>query len=122
MGNKAIDVVTKFMTSQRHFKDTDARMNWVEWALNPKTYPFRYEKVVKTCDGSEVRSVSLGPTVTRILLSVPRRCLIEKIQHLPTQAHSPNTRLPHQAYPAACQSDQGPSLQRSSPCDHCSEF
>ena len=45
MGAEAIVAVANFMTSRR-FDGPDDRAQWVEWALEPKTFPFRYEKVV----------------------------------------------------------------------------
>ncbi|RDX41935.1 hypothetical protein OH76DRAFT_1422804 [Lentinus brumalis] len=50
MGQEAIEVVSKYMMSRR-FTGREERKEWVHWALDPKAFPFRYEKVVQTADG-----------------------------------------------------------------------
>ncbi|KAI0699795.1 hypothetical protein C8T65DRAFT_742412 [Cerioporus squamosus] len=57
MGTKAIEVVNKHMMSRRFVGRKD-RKEWVEWAFNPKSFPFRYEKVEKTTDSESVAATS----------------------------------------------------------------
>ncbi|RPD53918.1 hypothetical protein L226DRAFT_525882 [Lentinus tigrinus ALCF2SS1-7] len=52
MGTEAIHAVSKFMSSRR-FTGSDDRKEWVQWALDPKTFPFRYERVEKTANGEK---------------------------------------------------------------------
>ncbi|KAI1782778.1 hypothetical protein LXA43DRAFT_1068291 [Ganoderma leucocontextum] len=51
VANEAIDVVTTYMLSRR-FEGTEARADYVSWALSEKdNWPFRYSRVVETEDG-----------------------------------------------------------------------
>ncbi|KAI0704507.1 hypothetical protein C8T65DRAFT_696547 [Cerioporus squamosus] len=52
MGTEALHAVSKFMLSRR-FAGPDDRKEWVQWALNPKTFPFRYERVENTDKGEK---------------------------------------------------------------------
>ena len=62
--NEAVEVVTAYMLSKR-FDTAEDRAEYVAWALSKEdNWPFRYERVVETEDGTIVSVVCSEPSLT----------------------------------------------------------